>query len=137
MRALRVCSGTLLVSLLLALAPAARAAECPATPPAALKDRRTLAKEWFSRAETEELGGDDKAAVKAYSCSFAMLPHPSTAYNLARAAERSGDQTLALSALRDYLTLKPTAADRPEIEEILHGILNFLESFEIRLQGFF
>jgi hypothetical protein len=114
----RACAGALGAALLLAaLAATARAAECPATPPAALKDRRALAKEWFSRAETEELGGDDKAAVKAYSCSFAMLPHPSTAYNLARAAERAGDQTLALSALRDYLTLKPTATDRPEIEE--------------------
>jgi hypothetical protein len=119
MRALaRACTGTLLLSLLMAtLAPAARAAECPATPPAALKDRRSLAKEWFSRAETEEQGGDDKAAVKAYSCSFAMLPHPSTAYNLARAAERAGDPVLAVSALRDYLTLKPAATDRPEIEE--------------------
>jgi hypothetical protein len=111
-------AGTLLATLLIALlAPLARAAECPATPPATLKERRALAKEWFTRAETEELGGDDKSAVKAYSCSFAMLPHPSTAYNLARAADRAGDSVLALSALRDYLTLKPTASDRTEIEE--------------------
>jgi hypothetical protein len=103
--------------LLAVLAPAARAADCPSTPPAAIKDRRALAKEWFSRAETEEQGGDDKSAVKAYSCSFAMLPHPSTAYNLARAAERGGDAVLAASALRDYLTLKPTASDRTEIED--------------------
>jgi hypothetical protein len=113
------CSGLVLLTLVVlgVAAGAARAAECPATPPAALKDRRTLAKEWFTRAETEEAGGDDKAAVKAYSCSFAMLPHPSTAYNLARAAERTGDSVVALSALRDYLTLKPTASDRTEIEE--------------------
>jgi hypothetical protein len=119
MRALvRACTGTFLVSLLFAtLAPMARAADCPSTPPAALKDRRSLAKEWFSRAETEEQGGDDKAAVKAYSCSFAMLPHPSTAYNLARAAERAGDTVLAVSALRDYLTLKPAASDRTEVED--------------------
>jgi hypothetical protein len=76
-----------------------------------------MAKDWFSRAELEEQGGDDRAALKAYSCSFAMLPHPSTAYNLARAAERSGDYQLAASALHDYLTLKPTASDRTEIEE--------------------
>jgi hypothetical protein len=114
----RALSGTLVAALLLAvLAPAARAADCPSTPPAAIKDRRALAKEWFSRAETEEQGGDDRSAVKAYSCSFAMLPHPSTAYNLARAAERAGDAGLAASALRDYLTLKPTASDRTEIED--------------------
>jgi hypothetical protein len=114
----RCLGGFLLVTAVLAVgAPLAHAAECPSTPPAAIKDRRALAKEWFSRAETEELGGDDKAAVKAYSCSFAMLPHPSTAYNLARAAERSGEPALALSALRDYLTLKPGASDRTEIED--------------------
>jgi hypothetical protein len=119
----RAWSGPLLASLLLAiLAPAARAAECPATPPAALKERRALAKDWFSRAETEELGGDDKAAVKAYSCSFAMLPHPSTAYNLARAAERAGDSALAASALRDYLTLKPAAPDRREVEDRIRSL---------------
>jgi hypothetical protein len=94
----------------------ARAADCP-VPPAALKERRSLAKEWFTRAETEELGADHIAAVRAYSCSFTMLPHPSTAYNLARAAERAGDLKLAISAHRDYLTLKPTASDRPETEE--------------------
>jgi hypothetical protein len=123
----RCLTGLMVVSLLLvAGAPLARAADCPSAPPATLKDRRALAKEWFTRAETEELGGDDKAAVKAYSCSFAMLPHPSTAYNLARAAERSGEPALALSALRDYLTLKPTATDRTEIEErirVLEGRL--------------
>jgi hypothetical protein len=115
----RRCTGVFLATLILAAAAPGmvRAADCPTTPPASLKDRRTMAKEWFTRAETEELGGDDKAAVKAYSCSFAMLPHPSTAYNLARAAERAGDLTVALSAHRDYLTLKPTASDRPEIEE--------------------
>jgi hypothetical protein len=106
----------------LVLGGLARAAECPATPPASMKERRTLAKEWFSRAETEELGGDDKAAVRAYSCSFAMLPHPSTAYNLAKAAERAGDLSTALTAHRDYLTLKPTASDRAEIEERIRGL---------------
>jgi hypothetical protein len=110
------------VAVSLAAGPAlAQSAECPPQP-AQLKDRRTLAKDWFTRAETEELGGDYAAAVKAYSCSFTMLPHPSTAYNLARAAERAGDLKLAISAHRDYLTLKPTASDRPETEERIKGL---------------
>jgi hypothetical protein len=121
-RASRHPVGTVVFSLVVSTlaagwAATAQAADCPATPPASMKERRTLAKEWFSRAETEELGGNDQAAVRAYSCSFAMLPHPSTAYNLARAAERSGDLTTALTAHHDYLTLKPGAADRAEVEE--------------------
>lgn len=99
----------------------AGAADCP-NPPASLKDRRALAKEWFTRAETEELGADHAAATRAYACSFTMLPHPSTAYNLARAAERAGDLKLAISAHRDYLTLKPTASDRPETEERIKSL---------------
>jgi hypothetical protein len=92
----------------------AAAAECPSSPPD--RERRALAREWFSRAEAAETAGDDVTAVKAYACSYEMVPHPSTAYNLARAAERSGDLQVALAAHNDYLTLKPTAADRGEIE---------------------
>jgi hypothetical protein len=92
----------------------ALAADCPSSPPD--KDRRALARDWFSRAQAAETAGDDVAAVKAYSCSFEMLPHASTAYNLARAAERTGDLQLALSAHGDYLTLKPNAADRADVE---------------------
>jgi hypothetical protein len=93
----------------------ALAADCPAAPQSA-RERQTLAREWFSRAEAAETASDDVAAVKAYSCSFEMVPHESTAYKLARAAERAGDLRLALTAHRDYLTLKPGAADRAEVE---------------------
>jgi hypothetical protein len=106
----------------LALAPAllvarpAWAADCPNPAPQSARERQTLAREWFSRAEAAETASDDVAAVKAYSCSFDMVPHESTAYKLARAAERAGDLRLALTAHRDYLTLKPGAADRGEVE---------------------
>jgi hypothetical protein len=90
------------------------AAECPSSPPE--RERRELARDWFRRAEANAAAGDDAAAIKAYSCSFEMIPHPSTAYHLARAAERTGDMQLALTAHGDYLTLKPDAPDRSEVE---------------------
>jgi hypothetical protein len=99
----------------LLVARPARAADCPTAPQSA-RERQALAREWFSRAEAAETASDDVAAVKAYSCSFEMVPHESTAYKLARAAERAGDLRLALTAHRDYLTLKPGAADRAEVE---------------------
>jgi hypothetical protein len=115
-----LASAILLVGL--AWAGAAKAAECPEAAPEGLKERRALAKEWFSRAEAAEASGDDVAAIKAYSCSFTIVPHAFTAYNLARAAERAGDLRLALTAHRDYLTLKPAAPDRPEIEDRIKSI---------------
>jgi hypothetical protein len=92
----------------------ADAAECPSSPDD--RERRALAREWFGEAEAKAASGDDSAAIKAYTCSFEMIPHPSTAYRMARAAERIGDLQLALTAHRDYLTLKPDAADRSEVE---------------------
>jgi hypothetical protein len=98
-----------------ALVPrSAGATECPSSPDD--RERLTLAREWFGQADAKAASGDDAAAIKAYSCSFEMVPHPSTAYHLARAAERIGDLQLALTAHRDYLTLKPDAADRREVE---------------------
>jgi hypothetical protein len=113
-RAASLTACTTVVMLLGLVGPAA-AADCP-TPPQSARERQTLAREWFSRAEAAETASDDVAAVKAYSCSFEMVPHESTAYKLARAAERAGDLRLALTAHRDYLTLKPGAADRAEVE---------------------
>lgn len=93
-----------------------RAAECPVSPPENAQERRTLAKDWFSRAEAADTAGDEATAVKAYGCSFRMVPHHSTAYNLARAAERAGELRLALSAHREYLRLRPDAPDRAEVD---------------------
>jgi hypothetical protein len=92
------------------------AAECPAPPPDQPKERRALAKEWFARAEAAENAGKDVEAVRAYSCSMRMTAHPFTAYNLGRVAERSGDVELALKSFQAYLTLKPDATDKDEIE---------------------
>jgi hypothetical protein len=104
------------VCLVIGLGPlAARADDCP-EPTETSGDRRVLAKEWFSRAEAAETARDNAAAARAYTCSFALVPHPSTAYNLARAAERAGDLKLALTAHREYLSLLPEAPDRAEIE---------------------
>src|SRR5512138_441538 len=102
---------------ILFLAPAvARAAECPESSPEEAQERRKLAKEWFSTAETAENSGDDAEATRAYACSYKMVAHPYTAFNLARVAERSGDSDLALKMYKAYLALKPDAKDREEVK---------------------
>lgn len=107
---------TVLVATLLLAPAAARAAECPESSPEDPQERRKLAKEWFSTAESAENTGADSDAVRAYACSYKMVAHPFTAFNLARVAERSGDHDLALKMFKAYLALKPDAKDRDEVK---------------------
>lgn len=103
---------------LLLLAPAAvRAAECPASSPEDPQERRKLAKEWFATAENAENAGNDAEATRSYACSYKMVAHPFTAYNLGRVAERAGDSELALKMFKAYLTLKPDAQDAAEVRD--------------------
>jgi len=105
-----------LLCLILVTAPAvARADDCPAAPPAGLAERRALAKKWFASAEQAERDKDEVSALRAYQCSMQLVPHAFTSYNLARAAEETGDLELALDAYRTYLTMKPDAEDGAEV----------------------
>ncbi|HEX3695052.1 MAG TPA: tetratricopeptide repeat protein [Polyangia bacterium] len=93
-----------------------RAEPCPTPGSDETQARRRLAKQWFSRAEESESSGERDIAVKQYACSLRLVPHPSTAYNLAVAAERSGDPSMAVEAFRAYLRLLPDAPDRGPTE---------------------
>lgn len=94
----------------------AAAEPCPESPPDDPIMRRSLAKEWFAKAESSEASADRESAVRQYACSLRLVPHPATAYNLGTAAERSGDLSLASDAFRAYLKLLPDAPDRAHIE---------------------
>ena len=94
----------------------ARAAECPASSPEDPQERRKLAKEWFGLAEAAENAGNDIEATRAYACSYKMVAHPFTAYNLGRVSDRTGDNELALKMFKAYLTLKPDAQDKEEVK---------------------
>ena len=93
----------------------ARAEDCPDKVPAASRERRALAKDWFSRAESADAANDPIGALKAYQCSLKMVPHAFTAFNLGRLAERTGDLELAVEAFNTYLKLAPEAPDRTQI----------------------
>jgi len=94
----------------------ARAETCPELPDSEVALRRSMAKEWFAKAEEAEAAADRASAIRRYACSLALAPHPSTAYNLGTVAEKSGDLSLALDGFRTYLKLAPEATDRPSVE---------------------
>jgi tetratricopeptide (TPR) repeat protein len=104
------------VALALGRVTVAQAETCPDIPAEESGLRRSMAKEWFAKAEESEAGGDRPAAVRRYSCSLNLTPHPSTAYNLGTVAEKSGDWSMAIEGFRAYLKLSPEAPDRPTIE---------------------
>lgn len=95
---------------------------CPEQPPSDPLARREVAREWFSRAEKAENAGQDAAAIRAYVCSMKIIPHASTAYNLARAAERGGDLELAVNSYRRYLALDPGAPDKADVEKSIASL---------------
>jgi tetratricopeptide (TPR) repeat protein len=109
-------------------------ATCPAEIPSNSRDRRALAKDWFSRAETAESAGDPITAVKAYQCSLRLVPHAFTAFNLGRLAERTGDLELALESFNTYLKLAPEAPDRAEIEAKARGLSQRINSLRAEQQ---
>lgn len=108
-----------LSALLLGNAALAAAEECPDKVPESSNERRTIARDFFAKADASEKSGDDVAAVKAYQCSLRMVPHPNTAYNLAELAARTGDLELAVESYGTYLKLKPDAPDKAEVDEKL------------------
>ena len=106
-----------LTAFVLASGPvAARAETCPELPDSEVALRRSMAKEWFAKAEEAEAAADRASAIRRYACSLALAPHPSTAYNLGTVAEKSGDLSLAVDGFRTYLKLAPEATDRPSVE---------------------
>jgi hypothetical protein len=101
---------------------AVRAGDCPASSPEDPQERRKLAKEWFGNAEQAEQAGNEAEATRAYACSYRMIAHPFTAFNLGRVAERSGDHELALKMFKAYLTLKPDASDAEDVRARIQSI---------------
>ncbi len=100
-----------------AIAPASADDSCPESPPEDSRERRALAKKWFGVGEKADETDDQVGAVKAYECSFRMVPHAFTAFNLAKAAEKAGDLELAVDNYQRYLTLAPDAKDRADVEQ--------------------
>jgi tetratricopeptide (TPR) repeat protein len=105
----------LVFAALFALAPRAHAEDCPRLP----EDqgaRREIARKWFDTAQQTQSAGEVHVAVKAYQCSFKMVRHAFTAYNMAKLAAKIGDVEIALQAFKDYLDLAPEAEDRKDVE---------------------
>ena len=89
--------------------------------------RRALAAFWFEQGRAQVDREAFWEAERSFACSQAILAHPSTLYNLARAAEWAGDLDSALRALREYLDASPDAPNREEVEALALDILGRIQ----------
>ncbi|MBI5502871.1 MAG: hypothetical protein HY907_21685 [Deltaproteobacteria bacterium] len=84
--------------------------------------RRSLAAFWFEQGKSQVEREAFAEAVGSFACSQAILPHPSTLYNLARAAEWAGDLDTALRVLREYIAQNPDAENIAEARDLAQDI---------------
>jgi len=101
-------------ALLLRAAPSVAESACPeASSP---QQARRLAGQAFDEGERLYSERRFREAIERFRCSYGLVQHPNTLYNIARSAQEAGDLTLALTTYREYLERHATDADRATVE---------------------
>lgn len=77
---------------------------------------RRLAGEVFAEAEARYQAADFRAAIDRFECSYSLVPHPATLFNISRTAEDLNDLPLALLTYRSFLERFVDAERRREVE---------------------
>jgi hypothetical protein len=99
---------------------------CPARPDDPVT-ARAIAGDMFNRAgERADAGANDEAA-SLYTCSYSIVPHPNTLYNLALVQEAAGQLEDACTVLELYVLQAPNAINRPEAEALLAELRGRIE----------
>src|SRR3990172_7947383 len=88
-----------------------------AAAPARADDERARrqAAEHFARAEQAEQAADWKSAVAEYQAAYALSPHASVLYNIARATDKLGDAVGAADYYQRYLDETSAPADAARV----------------------
>jgi hypothetical protein len=100
---------------------------CPARPEDEVA-ARALAGDMFNRANERVDSGANAEATVLYTCSYSIVPHPNTLYNLALAQEAAGQLADACTVLELYLLQAPDAINRPEAEALLVELRGRIEA---------
>src|SRR5262245_15937596 len=61
-------------------------------------------------------------AIEKFESAYAVRPHPSLYFNIAKCREELRQPAKALSAYREYLRLSPGATDRVAVEAAMAGL---------------
>ncbi len=101
----------------LALLLGALAALEPA--PAADQDAERAARAHFRRGETHFAMGRFAAALKEYEAAYELKPLPGFLFNIGQCHRNLGHLEEAVFSFKRYLRLKPDAANRAAVEELV------------------
>jgi hypothetical protein len=104
----------LVASMVLLLAAPAAAQNRPAPP--ATAGSRDLAREHWRNGEARFRAGDYRAALAEFLAADALAPSPILVHNAAVCHERLGEAAQAVRRYREYLSRRPDAPNRREIE---------------------
>jgi tetratricopeptide (TPR) repeat protein len=104
----------------------ARAQQCPAggTP----EQVRALAGEAFAEGQRLFDAGEFQAALVRFECSFSLVPHANTLFNMGECAVELGDLQRALGYFRDLLQRFPEDQNRVEVEARVRQLESQLEA---------
>jgi len=104
----------------LALSGSAWAEECPrASSP---DEARQLAGRAFSEGQTLFDAGNFRAALERFQCSYGLVPHHNTLYNMGECAESLDDLEGAIRYFRLYVETFPDIEGRAEVETRLRQL---------------
>jgi len=99
------------------LLPATATAESECPRARSPEQARRLAGQTFAQADALFDAGDLRGAIDMFECSYSLVAHPATLFNIGRTAEELGDRALALVTYRSYLDRFVDAERRHDVEQ--------------------
>ena len=87
-----------------------------------LEASREIAAAEFAEGQRLYDAGDYRGAIERFRCSFQLVPHPNTLFNIGESAELAGDSALALETFRQYLEQYPDGRGREQAESRVRAL---------------
>jgi tetratricopeptide (TPR) repeat protein len=113
--------GALLLCLLLGTPQARALPACPRLTQNSPEARKAAGKWWTYGVKFFDTKAY-KTAITAWQCAYRLAPHPLALYNIARAADRSGDYALAIKNYKRFLVEQPNAPNRAHVEQTIRSL---------------
>lgn len=91
-------------------------------------EAKAMARQHYQNGAEDYEAGRFKDAIDHFLMANQLVPSPALSFNIARAYEKLGDTAGALSFYRDYLRRAPAAEDRAEVQRLVAGLEQRLQS---------
>ncbi len=105
--------------------------ECPDRPQYE-DDAKALAGNWFNRAQELVAAEKYEEALAGFGCSYQLVPHPATLFNMSQTAKLAKQNKLALELIRKYLRESP---DGPYAETLEQQLIELIKTLDEPLEG--